>query len=178
MSRCSPTLPLRPAVQNSGQGGRFQIPNVNITAPGGEFGSIPVGAPPFGHDLNDNHIWYFNGTPGASAVFGLDVVRPMILGENTTIDLVVAGPNEGGNTGPFFFTLSGTMGATYTSVYRGVPAIAFSAANGTHRSFTTLTSDPNDPANLVASLTTNFVNALANVTAPGQRVLPLGVGVG
>ena len=44
----------------------------------------------------------------------------MILGENTTIDLVVAGPNEGGNTGPWLFTLSGTMGATYTSVYRGV----------------------------------------------------------
>lgn len=45
-----------PAVQNSGQGGRFILPTVNITAPGGEFGSIPVGAPFFGHDDNDMNI--------------------------------------------------------------------------------------------------------------------------
>ena len=45
-----------PAVQNSGQGGRFQLPTVNITAPGGEFGSIPVGAPYFGHDQDDMNI--------------------------------------------------------------------------------------------------------------------------
>ena len=39
---------------------------------------------------------------------------------NQSIDLVVAGPNEGANAGPFLYTLSGTMGATYISVYRGV----------------------------------------------------------
>ena len=39
---------------------------------------------------------------------------------NETIDLVVAGPNEGANAGPFLYTLSGTMGATYMSTYRGV----------------------------------------------------------
>ncbi|EKM53971.1 uncharacterized protein PHACADRAFT_257501 [Phanerochaete carnosa HHB-10118-sp] len=167
-----------PAVQNSGQGGRFITPTTNITAPGGEFGSIPVGASYFGHDVNDDHLWYFNGTPGASAVWGLDVIRPMILGNDSAIDLVVAGPNEGGNAGPFLFTLSGTMGATYTSVYRGIPAIAFSAGNSTHRSFTTLTNDTSDPANIAARLTTNFVNALANVTQPGQRALPLSVGIG
>ena len=49
-------VPSSPAVQNSGQGGRFQLPDVNITAPGGEFGSIPVGAPYFGHDDNDTNI--------------------------------------------------------------------------------------------------------------------------
>lgn len=54
------------------------------------------------------------------AVFGLDVIRPMVLGNDTNIDLVVAGPNEGGNAGPWLFTLSGTIGATYHSVYRGV----------------------------------------------------------
>lgn len=39
---------------------------------------------------------------------------------NQSVDLVVAGPNEGGNAGPFLYMLSGTMGATYISVYRGV----------------------------------------------------------
>ena len=124
-------------MQNSGQGGRFILPDVNITAPGGEFGSIPVGAPYFGHDVNDTGICesaallcyfafacspkagYFNGTPGATAVFGIDVIAPMHF-ENGTIDLVVAGPNEGGNAGSWLYTLSGTMGATYHSVYRGV----------------------------------------------------------
>ncbi|KIP07965.1 hypothetical protein PHLGIDRAFT_401065 [Phlebiopsis gigantea 11061_1 CR5-6] len=169
-------LLVAPAVQNSGQGGRFQLPTVNITAPGGEFGSIPIGAPFFGHDDNDNTTWYFNGTPGASAIFGLDIIAPIHFG-NQSIDLVVAGPNEGGNAGPFLYTLSGTIGATYISVYRGVSAIAFSAANGTHRSFTTNTGQPNDPANVAARLTTNFVNALANTSAPGQRILPPGVGI-
>ena len=51
--------------------------------------------------------------------FGLDVIVPQVLG-NETIDLVVNGPNEGGNLGPFLYTLSGTMGATYAAVYRGV----------------------------------------------------------
>lgn len=59
-----------------------------------------------------------------------------------------------------------------------VPAIAFSAGNSTHRSFTTLTNDTSDPANIAARLTTNFVNALANVTQSGQRVFPLGIGIG
>jgi hypothetical protein len=90
------------------------------------------------------------------------------------------------------------MGATYHSVYRGVsryqipyckitsiqynhlqvPAVAFSAGNGTHRSFTTNTGAPDDPANIAARLTANFVNALANGTAPGQRLMPIGVGIG
>ena len=53
------------------------------------------------------------------AVFGIDIIAPQKFG-STPIDLVVSGPNEGQNNGPFIFTLSGTVGATYVSVERGV----------------------------------------------------------
>ena len=76
-----------------------------------------------GHEVDDNHIWYFNGTPASSAVFGINYVIPK-YGDNVTIDLVVSGPNEGTNMSPGLFTISGTVGATYTSIYRGIPGVA------------------------------------------------------
>ncbi|KAK0441180.1 sure-like protein [Desarmillaria tabescens] len=171
-------LLVAPAVQQSGRGGTFVLPTTNITAPGGEFGSIPVGAPYFGHDENDQNLWYFNGTPAASAVFGIDIIAPMRFGDKP-IDLVVSGPNEGSNNGPFLYTLSGTIGASYASVERGIPAIAISAGNGTHRSFTTNTGAKDDPANIAAQLIVNFVAALTRGIDPTQtRLLPLGVGIG
>lgn len=48
-----------------------------------------------------------------------DIINPQFWG-NKTFDLVVSGPNEGSNTGEYLYTLSGTMGATYASVERGV----------------------------------------------------------
>ncbi|KAK0228243.1 sure-like protein [Armillaria fumosa] len=171
-------LMVAPAVQQSGRGGTFVLPTTNITAPGGEFGSIPVGAPFFGHDENDQNLWYFNGTPAASAVFGIDIIAPVHFG-NQPIDLVVSGPNEGGNNGPFLYTLSGTIGASYASVERGIPAIAISAGNGTHRSFVTNTGVKDDPANIAAQLVANFVAALARgIDTTKTRLLPLGVGIG
>ncbi|KAK0445388.1 sure-like protein [Armillaria borealis] len=171
-------LLVAPAVQQSGRGGTFVLPTTNITPPGGEFGSIPVGAPYFGHDENDQNLWYFNGTPAASAVFGIDIIAPMHFGSKP-IDLVVSGPNEGNNNGPFLYTLSGTIGASYASVERGIPAIAISAGNGTHRSFTTNTGAKDDPANIAAQLIASFVAALAHGIDPTKtRLLPLGVGIG
>ncbi|KAK0483315.1 sure-like protein [Armillaria novae-zelandiae] len=171
-------LMVAPAVQQSGRGGTFVLPTTNITAPGGEFGSIPVGAPFFGHDENDQNLWYFNGTPAASAVFGIDIIAPVHFGSKP-IDLVVSGPNEGGNNGPFLYTLSGTIGASYASVERGIPAIAISAGNGTHRSFTNNTGAKDDPANIAAQLVANFVAALARgIDTTKTRLLPLGVGIG
>ncbi|KAI0798105.1 5'/3'-nucleotidase sure [Abortiporus biennis] len=167
-----------PAVQQSGKGGTFVLPTTNITAPGGEFGSIPVGAPFFGNDVNDPNIFYFNGTPAATAIFGLDIVVPMHFGKES-VDLVVSGPNEGQNNGPFLYTLSGTIGAAYASVERGIPAIALSAGNSTHRSFTTNTGKADDPANIAGRLTANFVVALAHgINTKKDRLLPLGVGIG
>jgi hypothetical protein len=42
--------------QQSGSGGTFTLPTTNILPPGGEFGSIPIGAPFFGHDDKDTNI--------------------------------------------------------------------------------------------------------------------------
>ncbi|KAI0747817.1 sure-like protein [Daedaleopsis nitida] len=170
-------LMVGPAVQQSGKGGTFVLPTTNITEPGGEFGSIPVGAPFFGQDSENGDLFYFNGTPSATAVFGIDIIAPKKFG-STPIDLVVSGPNEGQNNGPFLFTLSGTVGATYVSVERGFPAIAFSAGNSTHRSFNTLTDDSNDPAVLAANVVVDVVRAVANgVNTTKARLLPLGVGM-
>ncbi|ETW85643.1 hypothetical protein HETIRDRAFT_443564 [Heterobasidion irregulare TC 32-1] len=168
-------LMVAPAINQSGHGGTFVLPSGNITAPGGEFGSIPVGAPFFGQDATNPDLWYFNGTPAAAAIWGIDVIAPMHFG-NKTIDLAVSGPNEGQNNGPFSFTISGTIGASYASVERGIPAIAFSAGNGTHRSFTTNAGAENDPANIAAALVTKFVAALAEGVKPSSRLLPLGLG--
>ncbi|EKM55916.1 uncharacterized protein PHACADRAFT_184652 [Phanerochaete carnosa HHB-10118-sp] len=175
-----------PVVQNSGQGGRFILPTTNITIPD-EFGILQAGAPYYGQDPNNNRIWYMNGTPAAAVSTLYSVIRPIILGDNSSIDLVVAGPNEGHNLGGFYYTLSGTMGATVDAIYRErsstcadaagqLPAIAVSAGNGTHHSYLTLTNDTNDPANLAARLTTSFVNALASTKMSGQPLLPLGTG--
>ncbi|KAJ8481418.1 hypothetical protein ONZ51_g5997 [Trametes cubensis] len=136
-----------------------------------------VGAPYFGHDVKNPDLFYFNGTPAAAVVFGIDILAPIHFGSNP-IDLVVSGPNEGQNNGPFTFTLSGTVGATYTAVERGIPAVAFSAGNGTHRSFTTNTGDTSDPANLAAQVVVNIVRALSNnVNVSQERLLPLGIGM-
>jgi len=166
-----------PAVQQSGKGGTFVTPTVNITAGGGEFGTILPGSPYFGHDLVDQNLWYFNGTPAATAIFALDIIVPIHFKEEP-VDLVVSGPNEGNNNGPFLYTLSGTIAAAYASVERGLPAIALSAGNSTHRSFTTNTGANDDPANLAGKLTANFVAALARgVNTKKSPLLPLGVGI-
>jgi len=166
-----------PAVQQSGKGGTFVLPTTNITAAGGEFGSIPAGAPYYGHAVDDPSIFYFNGTPAACAIFGLDIIAPNYF-KGKAVDLVLSGPNEGTNNGPFLYTLSGTIGATYAAVGRGIPAIALSAGNGTHRSFTTNSGQKDDPANIAGRLTANLVAALAkDVDTSKSSLLPLGVGL-
>jgi 5'-nucleotidase len=90
---------------------------------------------------------------------------------------MVAGPNEGSNVGPFLYTLSGTIGSTYAAVERGIPGIAFSAVNSTHRSYTTVPSNSTtDVATLNAKVAVKVVNQLATAVTSG-RLLPLGYGV-
>ena len=74
--------------------------------------------------MTNKHICagYFNGTPASTAAFALDFIVPIHFGKPAveTVDLVVSGPNEGNNNGPFLYTLSGTIGAAYLSIERGV----------------------------------------------------------
>ena len=100
-----------PVDNESGTGGTSVFTNQpKLTRPS-EYGIIPAGAPSFGTDPNDSHIWYYNGTPAACTFFALDYVVPRYW-NGTKVDLLVSGPNFGDNLGPFLYTLSGTIGAT------------------------------------------------------------------
>lgn len=123
-----------PVSQRSGFGGQFALPpTVNLTT-GGEFNYPPAGSPSWGHEEDDLNVWYFNGTPASAVAFGLNYVIPTYF-DNRTVDVVVSGPNEGTNLSPGMYTLSGTIGATYTAVNRGLPAVAFSGSNSNNSFF-------------------------------------------
>ncbi|MCJ1268335.1 hypothetical protein MMC22_008223 [Lobaria immixta] len=169
-----------PVVDNSGQGGRAVFTSSPVLTQPSQFGIIPAGAPSFGTDPIDSHIWYYNGTPAACTFFALDYVVPNFW-NGTKVDLLVAGPNFGNNLGPFLYTLSGTQGATYAAVERDIPAIAFSAANSGLRSYkeinqTTPSGSP-DPATIAAQLSVDLVNQLAKNTKGRERILPFGYGI-
>ena len=99
---------------------------------------------------------------------------------NISIDLTVAGPNEGTNLSPGFFTLSGTIGATYYSVGRGIPAIAFSGSNSNSSFYKDSLDlkDKKEPSTIYAEKIVEFVDNLfkAHNNTKGP-VLPLGYGV-
>jgi len=168
-----------PVMDNSGQGGRAVFTTeANLTS-AGEFDSVPSGAPSFGTDANDSHIWYYNGTPAACVFFALDYVVPNYW-NGTKPDLLVSGPNFGNNAGPWLFTTSGTIGATYSAIERGIPGIAFSAGNGGQRGYKSIVSSTKsgypDPATIAGNLSTQIVNQL-QANSKGSPILPTGYGV-
>lgn len=79
------------------------------------------------------------------------------------------------------FTISGTIGGTYSAIGRGIPGIAFSGGNSEQRSYTwinkTTKSGSPDPATIQAQLAVNLIQQIVNNTKPGQPVLPLGYGI-
>ncbi|CAD6884958.1 unnamed protein product [Tilletia controversa] len=84
---------------------------------------------------------------------------------NGGVDLVFSGPNESQNLGPFIFTLSGTVGATYTAVEPGVPAVAFSASTNP-RSYTTLDfKNTEDESIQLGTATANFVTRFVDAAS-------------
>lgn len=168
-----------PVSQRSGFGGQFYVQqNKNLTS-NGEFNYVLQGAPSWGHELTDDHIWYYNGTPASCVAFALTYVLPKYFAtQNYSIDLVVSGPNEGTNMGGLY-TLSGTMGATYNAVYRNLPAIAFSGSNSNNSFYkdSLNLSDPLDPSTIYAEQTVSLVNTIFENQGSNPRALPLGVGL-
>lgn len=166
-----------PVSQRSGWSGKFDIPYTTTLLTNGEFGYVKAGEPAWGHEPNDDHIWYFNGTPASSVAFGLDYVLPVHF-NLSGVDLVVSGPNQGLNLSPGLFTISGTIGAAYNAVYRGVPAIAFSGSNGNNTFYED--SDLNDPQNpsvIYAAKVVQIVNQLFKSQGDNPRALPLSIGI-
>lgn len=168
-----------PVSQRSGFGGQFNIPpTANLTTDGG-FAYPPQGAPSWGHEEDDLNIWYFNGTPASCVAFAVNYVSPTYF-DNATIDLVVAGPNEGTNLSPGMYTLSGTIGATYSAVGRGIPGIAFSGSNGNNSFFkddVARENDVNFTPNIYARKVVEMVQILFNSSANHPNLLPLTTGI-
>ncbi|KAN0063556.1 hypothetical protein ACQY0O_004004 [Thecaphora frezii] len=178
-------LMVSPSHNQSGKGGTFELPtSVNLTV-AGRGGFVPVGAPYAGRNLTDSGLRYFNGTPAAAVAWALDQEAPGFFnakaGDTTgNVDLLVSGPNEGTNLGPFLYTLSGTIGAAYFAVERSVPAIAFSASNSVQRNYDALNLDNRtDESIRLARLSADLVTSLGDATlGEGQkRVFPLGLGL-
>lgn len=143
----------------------------------GEFDYVKAGEPAWGHEVDDQNVWYFNGTPASCVAFALKYVLPKFF-NNMTIDLVVSGPNEGTNMGQGFYTGLGTMGATYNSIYRGIPGVAFSGSNSNNSFFKdSLNTDPMNPSNIYASKVVEFVAQIFKSQGENPNALPITSGI-
>jgi 5'-nucleotidase len=130
----------------------------------------------------DSHIWYYNGTPSACVQVGLDYVLPRYANFSVP-DLVLSGPNYSLNLGPFLYTLAGTLGATYTAVERGIPAIGFSGGTSVQTPYywvnETTPAGLKDPATIYGQLAADLAQQLITNVAKtgGGRLLPYGYGI-
>ncbi|EMG46235.1 PHO2 Acid phosphatase [Candida maltosa Xu316] len=167
-----------PVSQRSGYAGKFDLPSSPTLQTNGEFSHPKAAAPSWGHEVDDDHIWYFNGTPASCTAVGLDYIIPT-FGDNVKVDLVVSAVNQGNNAGPAAYTGSGTIAGAYIAVYRGYGAVAFSGANS-NNSFFKDSLDLNDdknPSTLYATKVVQLVNQLFKSQGDNPRVLGLGVGL-
>jgi len=130
---------------------------------------------------DDPSIRYFNGTPAACVLWGgNNISKAADFFEDGKIDLVVSGPNDGPNLGAFVYSLSGTCGAAFAGVTLGIPSIATSAYNFTHRSYKDIDyNNPYDSSLLAANLVANLVSSLADGydKSSGEPLFPLGIGL-
>ena len=82
--------------------------------------------------------------------------------------------------GPFFYTVSGTVGAAITAIERGIPAIAFSSGNDVPVPYTWVNASTKvglrDPATITARLASTLVETLVQ-KANGGPVMPRGYGM-
>lgn len=166
-----------PLNQQSGTGGTVKVPKDKTIDEESDFNLVPAGGPAWGQDPEDSDIWYFDGTPAASILFGLDYLIPTKY-DNITVDLVLSGPNEGNNIGNGYFVASGTVGAAVASVFRGVPGMALSGANLNHSFYQdSLDEDPLNPSIVYAKKTAQLLESMFEKQGENPSLLPLGVGM-
>ncbi|KAG9043473.1 hypothetical protein FS837_009505 [Tulasnella sp. UAMH 9824] len=154
-----------------------------------EYDSIPDGSPQAGFNQTDRsycslsnslfepsvdvlstlaaRLNYFNGTPVAAIDYGLKELTEKFW-EGAKPDIVLSGPNVGSNLGAIT-QFSGTVGVANYAVKQGVPAIAFSAGDGTRRAWTTL--QPGDVSHVYSELAMKITNQVTSSTP----FLPKGV---
>ena len=162
-----------PTQNNSGKGGsmNFLVPVTPLTKDT-RYGTVKAGAAGVGADPNDASIFYVDGTPVMSLLYGLDVVGAQRW--NGQPDLVISGPNEGSNLG-MINASSGTFNNAVYAVNRGIPAIAVSYAGTTGRSYTALADGA--PEYEIADLVVKLVAQLETNKGSDGRLLPSGVGL-
>ncbi|KAL4932502.1 5'/3'-nucleotidase SurE [Aspergillus undulatus] len=115
-----------PAENQSGTGSSDETPSDRTEAC--EFDSCPANSGPYGTNETDTNLNWVNSYPVTSIKHGIDTVAQDIFGNAP--ELAVSGPNVGSNLGLAVY-FSGTVGAAnYASATAGIPAIAFSGADG------------------------------------------------
>jgi 5'-nucleotidase len=114
--------------------------------------------------LYPDHIWYVNAYPADGVTYALANLTSKYIGGSPA--LVLTGPNVGNNLG-LSTLFSGTVGAASAA---GLPAVAFSAATGTQRSYTELVEG--DSSYIYADAAVRLTNALI---AGGAPYLPSGI---
>ncbi|CCH43695.1 5'-nucleotidase surE [Wickerhamomyces ciferrii] len=166
-----------PLEQRSGFGGTFTFSYTDKLLHDDQFHFKKEGDAAWGHEENDDHIWYFNATPAACVGFAFDYLLPTHFAD-VKIDLVVSGVNQGLNLDIPMFTISGTIGATYNAVYRGYSAVAFSGSTSNNSFYQdSLNDDSNAPANIYAKKVVEITSKLFESQGDNERVLPLGTGL-
>ncbi|KAI0128975.1 survival protein sure-likephosphatase/nucleotidase-like protein [Xylariales sp. AK1849] len=115
-----------PAENESGSGSSDEEPDPRTEAC--EYDSCPANSGPVGTNATDTRLNWVNSYPVTSVRYGIDTFGPQIWNGEAP-ELVVSGPNVGGNLWlevPF----SGTVGVAVYSVHEaGIPAIAFSGGS-------------------------------------------------
>lgn len=148
-----------PVNQRSHYGGSFIVPSGTTLEEDGAFGYVKEGDSVWGHDDDDKDMWYFDGSPAACVGFAFDYLLPNKY-PNVTIDMVIAGVNQGPNLSPGFFTSSGTMGATTAGIYRGYPGVSFSGSSLNSSFFKDNDGDQYNPSNIYAQKAVQLIDLL------------------
>lgn len=157
-----------PTQNQSGRGGfvNFLAP-IPPLATATRYATVAKGAPGVGADPSDADVFYVDGTPVMSLLYGLDVAAPAKWGKQP--DLVISGPNEGNNTG-LVNNSSGTVANALYAINRGVPAIAVSYQSSASRVWTALT--PGATEYELADVVLRIVDALERQGRHGDLLPP------
>jgi 5'-nucleotidase len=171
-----------PIANQSGTGGAMNflrpIPALAGTERGAVALGLPAGTAGIGSDPADPEVFYVNGTPAMACLYGIDVQAPRVWGQAP--DLVIAGPNEGNNTG-HINNSSGTFNAMLYAVNRKLPAIAVSDNVTTQLNWSPALATSSRPYE-VADIVVRLVERLDNdgddqPHHASRRLLPEGLGL-
>ncbi|KAL4914373.1 survival protein sure-like phosphatase/nucleotidase [Aspergillus aurantiobrunneus] len=115
-----------PAENQSGTGSNDEEPSDRTEAC--QFDSCAANSGPYGANETEPNLNWVNSYPVTSIKHGIDTLAPELL--SGPPELAVSGPNVGSNLG-LAVHFSGTVGAaSYAAGTAGIPAIAFSGADG------------------------------------------------